>query len=202
MTTIRPGAIAAALAAALTVGLALPAAAQPAKPPAKAAAKPAAKPAAKAPAKKPARSAARKPAPKTPPPLADASPEQMEAAQRAYLGDFDCEFKQTVVVGAFPDKAGYLQIKHGGKSWVTKPIVSSTGAIRLEDVKEEVLMVQIAQKSMLLNTRSGQRMVDDCMNPAQAAARAAAAGTPQQSNLGIDPNLPTAPAPAAASAPR
>ena len=66
-----------------------------------------------------------------------------------------------------------------------KPVLSSTGAIRLEDVRGETLMVQIASKSMLLNVKSAQRIVDDCVSPKQRemiaeakAAKAAAEAAP------------------------
>ena len=58
-----------------------------------------------------------------------------------------------------------------------KPVLSSTGAIRLEDVKGETLMVQIASKSLLLNVKTARRVVDDCISPKQreliASAKAA-----------------------------
>ena len=55
-----------------------------------------------------------------------------------------------------------------------KPVLSSTGAVRLEDVRGESLMVQIAAKSMLLNTKTGQRIVDACIRPKQKELMAAA----------------------------
>ena len=62
-----------------------------------------------------------------------------------------------------------------------KPVLSSTGAIRLEDVRGETLMVQIAAKSMLLNVKTGHRIVDDCISPKQheliEAAKAAKAAS-------------------------
>lgn len=42
-----------------------------------------------------------------------------------------------------------------------------TGAVRLEDVLDETLMVQIASKSMLLNVKTGRRIVDECVSPKQ-----------------------------------
>ena len=70
------------------------------------------------------------------------------------------------------------------KGWVRdrlmRPVLSTTGAVRLEDVKGETLMVQIATKSMLLNVKTGHRIVDDCVTQKQrdlmeAAAKAKAA---------------------------
>src|SRR6516225_6117283 len=85
--------------------------------------------------------------------VADASPDQVKAAELVYYGTYDCEFNQSV------------NVVHG--TWLMKPVLSSTGAIRLEDVHGETLMVQIASKSMLLNVKAGKRLVDECLSPKQ-----------------------------------
>jgi hypothetical protein len=66
-----------------------------------------------------------------------------------------------------------------------KPVASATGAVRLEDTKGSTLLVQIPYKSMLLNTRTGQRIVDSCKSEEQIqafkddeAAKANAAAAP------------------------
>ena len=59
-----------------------------------------------------------------------------------------------------------------------KPVLSSTGALRLEDVRGRMLMLQIANKSMLMDAQIGQRLVDGCVHEKQRAATAAAAGQP------------------------
>ncbi len=141
----------------------------------------------------PAKSA--KPAAKTskkaaPAPVAfavpDAQPEQVKAAELVYYGVYDCEFKQTVSITQSSKYSAYVDVKHGSKDWLMKPVLSSTGAVRLEDVRGETLMVQISSKSMLLNVKSAQRIVDDCISPKQreliaeakaAKAAAEAAGT-------------------------
>jgi hypothetical protein len=79
-----------------------------------------------------------------------------------------------------------------------KPVLSSTGALRLEDVTGRTLMIQIANKSMLLDTKIGQRLLDDCVHPEQeklmAAAKAAKLHDPEadaaesaRNSLGITP---------------
>ena len=145
--------------------VALPAAAQtaPAKPAAKAAA--------------PAKAAPAKPEMIIP----DAYPEQVKAAELVYYGKYDCEFNQTVDIAQSPKYPAYVTVKHGKGEWLMKPVLSSTGAVRLEDVKGETLMVQIASKSMLLNTMTARRIVDDCVSPKQRelieAAKAAKAAS-------------------------
>jgi hypothetical protein len=134
-----------------------------------------AKPAAKKPAKAAAKPAAKKPPPAAP--LPEATPEQLSAAQLVYYGHYECEFKQVIDIASNSKNAGYVDVKHGKADYLMKPVLSSTGAVRLEDVKGDTLMVQIANKSMLMNVKAGHRIVDECVSPQQreltlAAARA------------------------------
>lgn len=183
-------------AAALILCAALPALAQtaPAKP---AAAKPAAaKPAAKATAK--AAPAKKTPSPPPEPVLVDADEAQLAAAERAYLGDYACEFKESVHIDKHPKTAGYINVAWKKQVITMKPVLSSTGALRLEDVTGRTLMIQIANKSMLLDTKIGQRLLDECIHPEQVklmeAARAAKINDPEaeaaaaaRNSLGITP---------------
>lgn len=66
--------------------------------------------------------------------------------------------------------AGYITLKLAKESWVMKPVLSSTGAIRLEDVKGQTLLLQILTKSMLMNVKAGKRVVDGCVHDTQRAA--------------------------------
>jgi hypothetical protein len=131
-----------------------------------AAAPAATKPAAKKTTAKPAARKAAKPAAAAPV-LAQANDEQKAAAGLAHLGDYACELDQTVSVLANPIAPGYIDVRHKAQTWVMKPIVSSTGALRLEDVKGRMLMIQIANKSMLMDTQIGQRVVDGCQHEKQ-----------------------------------
>ena len=124
-----------------------------------------------APAAKPAAKAAAKPAPAAPKKpemiIPEAYPEQVKAAEMVYYGKYDCEFNQTVDIEQSPKHSSYVVVKHNKGEWLMKPVLSSTGAIRLEDVRGETLMVQIASKSMLLNTMTARRIVDECISPKQ-----------------------------------
>ena len=137
------------------------------------------KPAAKAAVKAAAPAAPKKPEMIIP----DAYPEQVKAAEMVYYGKYECEFNQTVDIEQSPKYSAYVTVRHNKGEWLMKPVLSSTGAIRLEDVKGETLMVQIASKSMLLNTVTARRIVDDCISPKQreqieAAKAAKAASNP------------------------
>jgi hypothetical protein len=144
-----------------------------------------------------------KPAPKAPVevPLAVASAEQLAAADRALYGDYACEFNQVVNVGRSTKAAGYVDVAWNKERYTMMPVVSSTGAIRLEDVKGRTLMIQIAMKSMLLDAKIGQRLVDECVHADQLAARQAATASPPQGTIGIDPSIAAPDAAAQPSAP-
>lgn len=179
-------------AAALVLCAALPALAQTPAPKA-----PAAKPAAK-PAPKALAAAKKTPPPPPEPVLTDADETQLAAAERAYLGDYACEFKESVHIDKHPKVAGYINVAWKKQLITMKPVLSSTGALRLEDVTGRTLMIQIANKSMLLDTKIGQRLLDDCVHPEQTklmeAAKAARIADPEaeaaaqaRNGLGITP---------------
>jgi hypothetical protein len=117
-------------------------------------------------------------APEADTPPGAASADQLAAAQRVHYGDYECEFGQTAVVSTLPQYPGYAEVRSGKNKWLMKPVASSTGAIRLEDMKERFLVIQIANKSMLFDSKTGQRVLDGCVHASQ---RAAAAAAPTQS---------------------
>jgi hypothetical protein len=123
---------------------------------------PAAKPAPAAKAGKPTRAAPT--APNLTPP---ASQEQIDAAERTLFGDYECEFNQSIHVSLASKAAGYIEVKHLNKVYVMRPVLSSTGALRLEDVRGQTLMLQVANKSMLMDVKAGKRLVDACLHAAQ-----------------------------------
>ena len=149
-----------------------------------------------------------------------ASADQIDAAGQVFYGTYECEFKQTVQITADARHPSYVNVKHGKADYLMKPVLSSTGAIRLEDVRGDTLMVQISSKSMLLNVKTAQRIVDDCVSPKQrelievarvakvaavaaAAASAASAASPSSAASAASPASPASAASdaAAASAP-
>jgi hypothetical protein len=136
-----------------------------------------------------------------PPPLVlpPAGGEQFAAAALTYFGDYACEFNQSLQISLNPRFDGYVDVRFGKQLHTMKPTLSSTGAIRLEDVRGRLLLVQIAQKSMLLDVKAGHRLVDDCVHEKQAENRNTIAAAPPQPGLGIAPVVATDTAPAAAS---
>ena len=131
------------------------------------ASKPAAKTTPKAPTKKAVAKKATKPAPVAAAPLSAADDEQKTAAGLTHLGEYACEFNQTVTVATNNLSPGYIDVVHNKQTWIMKPVLSSTGALRLEDVKGRMLMIQIANKSMVMDAQAGQRVVDGCQHEKQ-----------------------------------
>ena len=149
------------------------------------AAKPAAKPAATSTKKAPAKPVEA--------PLPPAGGEQTAAAAMTHFGDYACEFNQSVKVSMNPKYEGYVDVAFGKQIFTMKPVLSSTGALRLEDVKGQTMMLQIAYKSMLMDVKVGRRLVDECVHETQAAAKKAAEGQPTASML--SPDAPNTAAP-------
>lgn len=108
------------------------------------------------------------------PTLNVADAEQLIAASQAYYGPYECEFKQTLSVTKHQVE-GYVIVTFSSKAYTMKPVRSSTGALRLEEVGNgPMLMVQIPAKSMLMDTVRGRRIVDACISEMQAKEAASA----------------------------
>ena len=95
------------------------------------------------------------------------SADQLSTADRVLTGQSRCEFDQSVNVAAVPNQQGWFNVEYKGKSYLMAPESTTTGAVRLEDKKNGMMWLQIANKSMLMNSKIGQRMVDNCVHPSQ-----------------------------------
>jgi hypothetical protein len=188
-------------------GAALLVAASAASLPAAAADKPAAKPAAK-PVLKTAPATSRQKVKSAAKSLALAtevteaiSAGQLDVAARVLTGNADCEFKQTVTVQPVEGLPGYFHVGHQGKRYRMLPRETATGAVRLEDPANGIVWLQIPTKSMLMDAKRGQRMVDSCLHSEQRAAVAAASAAGQTIGQGIGIVPQTAEAPVVAAQP-
>lgn len=92
---------------------------------------------------------------------------QLDIAQRVHTGEARCEMNQHVSVEPIAGKPGYFKLGFKNVNYIMTPEETTTGAVRLEDKKAGVVWVQIPSKSMLLNSKIGQRMVDSCQTAAQ-----------------------------------
>lgn len=92
---------------------------------------------------------------------------QLDAAQRVFLGKADCEFGEQVDVTPVDGKPGHFQLRHRQATYQLVPQETTTGAVRLEDRRAGIVWLQIPAKSMLMNSKIGQRLVDNCTMLAQ-----------------------------------
>jgi hypothetical protein len=104
------------------------------------------------------------------PPLA---PELMAVSEQVHLGQMPCELGQNVVLTADEKSPGRFYMHHKHQTYHLAPVASLTGAIRLEDEKQGAVWIQLSNKSMLMNSKLGQRLADECQSPAQVAVAAA-----------------------------
>lgn len=101
------------------------------------------------------------------------TPGQLAAADLVHVGLFPCELGQSVTIRPDPKGPGHFDLRFNSKRYRMVPVETTTGAVRLEDKLAGVVWIQVANKSMLMNQKLGQRMTDDCVNQAQAAVAAA-----------------------------
>jgi len=95
------------------------------------------------------------------------SPAELAIAALIYQGSMSCELGASVSVTADAKSPGYFDLQIKNIKYRMLPVVTSTGAIRLEDQQAGAVWLQLSNKSMLMNQKLGQRLADVCMNPEQ-----------------------------------
>ena len=95
------------------------------------------------------------------------STEELAVSERVFKGRIPCELGAYVNVLADSANPGYFIIDGRGFKYHMSPVATTTGTIRLEDKAAGAVWLQIANKSMLMNQKAGQRLADECMSPEQ-----------------------------------
>jgi hypothetical protein len=109
-------------------------------------------------------------------------------AEQVHTGHMVCELGNSVTVTPDTQAQGSFFVQMRQHRYHMTPVVSATGAIRLEDTQAGAMWLQLPNKSMLMNSKLGQRMADECQSPAQmAVAEAMKSGPP--STLLDGPNV-------------
>ncbi len=96
------------------------------------------------------------------------SPELAMLVRQVHLGDLPCELGQTVQLRPDAKEAGLFHLRHQQRHFRMRPVISRTGAIRLEDEKAGAVWLQLSNKSMLMDQKAGRRLADVCVHPEQA----------------------------------
>ncbi|RQO79941.1 hypothetical protein [Acidovorax sp. FJL06] len=95
------------------------------------------------------------------------SPAELAIAERVHTGRMPCELGAFVTVTADSTTPGHFHVEGKGFKYFMSPVATTTGTVRLEDQKGGAVWLQIANKSMLMNQKLGQRLADECMSPEQ-----------------------------------
>ena len=111
------------------------------------------------------------------------SPEALSLADRVHTGRIGCELGQHVNVTKDGNNPGYFHVDGNGFKYHMSPVATSTGVVRLEDKQAGAVWLQIANKSMLMNQKAGQRLADECMSPEQLQVAEAIKKSPPPSLL-------------------
>jgi hypothetical protein len=96
------------------------------------------------------------------------SPAELLIAERVFQGRMACELGAFVTLTADGKAPGYFDLFIKNQKFRMFPVETSTGAIRLEDPKAGAVWLQLANKSMLMSQKLGQRLADACVNSDQA----------------------------------
>ena len=92
---------------------------------------------------------------------------ELAIAQRVYTGRIQCELGADITVTPDEKNPGFFNVSAGKQRYYMHPVESRTGAIRLEDGRAEAMMLQLGNKSMVMNQKLGQRVADDCQTAEQ-----------------------------------
>ena len=113
----------------------------------------------------------KRPSVSVPMPASDQAIEQNQkvVAEQVHTGRMVCELGNSVNVTADPQNPGHFHVQLNKFTYHMTPVVSATGAIRLEDSRAGSMWLQLSNKSMLMNSKLGQRMADECQSPDQMA---------------------------------
>ena len=111
------------------------------------------------------------------------TPAELAIADRVHVGRMPCELGAFVTVSADATSPGRFNVEGKGFKYHMTPVATTTGTVRLQDDKGGAVWLQIANKSMLMNQRAGQRLADECMSPEQVIVAEAIKKNPPVSVL-------------------
>ena len=106
------------------------------------------------------------------------TPAELAIAEQVYQGRISCELGASINIAKDSVNPGYFFVEGKGFKYHMAPVATSTGTIRLEDQHAGAMWLQVANKSMLINRKLGQRLADECMSPEQNQVAEAIKKTP------------------------
>ncbi|MFO1264905.1 MAG: hypothetical protein U1E84_16455 [Rhodoferax sp.] len=106
------------------------------------------------------------------------SAELQEVANQVYVGTMSCELGIHVAVAPDTGVPGRFLLELGRQRFRMTPVLTSTGAVRLEDVQAGAFWLQLPNKSMLMSQKLGKRLADDCTGTEQSEIARALSRSP------------------------
>ncbi len=107
-------------------------------------------------------------APMLPSPVADLKVQETVAGE-VHTGHMVCELGNSVTVTPDPQQPTRFIVQMKKNTYHMTPVATTTGAVRLEDAQAGAMWLQLPHKSMLMNSKLGQRMADECQNDHQTS---------------------------------
>jgi hypothetical protein len=78
------------------------------------------------------------------------------------VGKFQCDIGRSVTVSAKDDNN--VDLNWQGKMYALAKVPTSSGAMRFEDKTSGLVWIQIPAKSMLMDSKAGRQLAQDCKN--------------------------------------
>lgn len=85
---------------------------------------------------------------------------KMVAAPALATGHFNCELGNRVEIES--DGSSGASMTWKGSKYAMVPVSTTTGAVRFENRASGMVWIQIPAKSMLLNTKQGAQLANEC----------------------------------------
>jgi len=104
-------------------------------------------------------------------------------AGEVHTGRMVCELGNSVTVKPDPQQPSRFVVQMKKNTYLMTPVETTTGAVRLEDAQAGAVWLQLPHKSMLMNSKLGQRMADECQSDHQTAVAQDMKLNPPQSLL-------------------
>ena len=86
-----------------------------------------------------------------------------------HTGRMVCELGNAVTVTPDPQQPSRFVVQMKKNTYYMTPVETTTGAVRLEDTQAGAMWLQLPNKSMLMNSKLGQRIADECQSDHQTA---------------------------------
>ncbi|MCL4676712.1 MAG: MliC family protein [Pararhodobacter sp.] len=79
-------------------------------------------------------------------------------------GLYKCELNRNVMVRTIAADGASIVLAWGGRDHAFKAVQARTGALRFENADEGLVWLVIVGKAMLLDTRKGKQLANECRN--------------------------------------